>query len=207
MPLAPAINDCEYIKNLTGNQNRGAENTGYCFRKLEKNQYLSPSSDTTKALVFDAAFETPSGSNGVAGKVFLSRIVQKIADRLDKALKLSGIDPAAELERFGIPVIKDLPGVAGNLQDRYETNLTVSSSSNPTLFRNYTFITTDDDLCYGTWLVLEAHSRNTTGTDGMRPAIQVFDILESLGVGEPFERRWPPVKIRSDDDPLAALDG
>jgi len=35
-------------------------------------------------------------------------------------LKLSGIGPRAELERFGIPVIADLPGVGENLQDRYE---------------------------------------------------------------------------------------
>lgn len=32
-------------------------------------------------------------------------------------LKLSGIGPAAELESFSIPVIKDLPGVGTNLQD------------------------------------------------------------------------------------------
>ena len=35
-------------------------------------------------------------------------------------LMLSGIGPRAELERFGIPVIVDLPGVGENLQDRYE---------------------------------------------------------------------------------------
>lgn len=35
-------------------------------------------------------------------------------------LKLSGIGPAAELRRHGIEVVKDLPGVGENLQDRYE---------------------------------------------------------------------------------------
>ncbi|MFC5571158.1 GMC family oxidoreductase [Lysobacter yangpyeongensis] len=35
-------------------------------------------------------------------------------------LKLSGIGPRAELIRHGIPVVKDLPGVGENLQDRYE---------------------------------------------------------------------------------------
>ena len=35
-------------------------------------------------------------------------------------LMLSGIGPRAELERFGIPVLVDLPGVGENLQDRYE---------------------------------------------------------------------------------------
>jgi choline dehydrogenase len=35
-------------------------------------------------------------------------------------LKLSGIGPKEELERFRIPVRVDLPGVGTNLQDRYE---------------------------------------------------------------------------------------
>lgn len=35
-------------------------------------------------------------------------------------LMLSGIGPAAHLAKHGIPTIIDLPGVGGNLQDRYE---------------------------------------------------------------------------------------
>jgi choline dehydrogenase len=35
-------------------------------------------------------------------------------------LKLSGVGPRAELTRFGIDVVADLPGVGENLQDRYE---------------------------------------------------------------------------------------
>jgi choline dehydrogenase len=35
-------------------------------------------------------------------------------------LMLSGVGPRAELEKFTIPVIADLPGVGSNLQDRYE---------------------------------------------------------------------------------------
>jgi len=35
-------------------------------------------------------------------------------------LMLSGVGPRAELEKFGIPVVADLPGVGENLQDRYE---------------------------------------------------------------------------------------
>lgn len=38
-------------------------------------------------------------------------------------LKLSGIGPKEELERFGIRVRKDLPGVGTNLQDRYEVGV------------------------------------------------------------------------------------
>jgi choline dehydrogenase len=38
-------------------------------------------------------------------------------------LKLSGVGPRAELERFKIPVVVDLPGVGENLQDRYEVGV------------------------------------------------------------------------------------
>jgi len=38
-------------------------------------------------------------------------------------LKLSGVGPRAELERFGLPVVVDLPGVGENLQDRYEVGV------------------------------------------------------------------------------------
>jgi choline dehydrogenase len=38
-------------------------------------------------------------------------------------LKLSGVGPAAELKKFGIPVVKDLPGVGERLGDNYEGSL------------------------------------------------------------------------------------
>jgi choline dehydrogenase len=38
-------------------------------------------------------------------------------------LKLSGVGPREELERFGIDVVVDLPGVGENLQDRYEVGV------------------------------------------------------------------------------------
>ncbi|AGT08944.1 GMC family oxidoreductase [Paracoccus aminophilus] len=40
-----------------------------------------------------------------------------------KLLMLSGIGPAAELERHGIKVVQDLPGVGQNLQDHIEISL------------------------------------------------------------------------------------
>ena len=38
-------------------------------------------------------------------------------------LMLSGVGPRAQLEKFGIPVVADLPGVGENLQDRYEVGV------------------------------------------------------------------------------------
>ena len=45
-------------------------------------------------------------------------------------LKLSGIGPRKELNRHGIPVIQDLPGVGRNLQDRYEVGLSYKFKRN-----------------------------------------------------------------------------
>jgi choline dehydrogenase len=38
-------------------------------------------------------------------------------------LKLSGVGPRAELEKWGIPLVADVPGVGENLQDRYEVGV------------------------------------------------------------------------------------
>lgn len=65
-----------------------------------------------------AANTTP----GPKRRVLVSRevIVAGGAFNTPQLLKLSGVGPKDELESFGIPVVKDLPGVGTNLQDRYE---------------------------------------------------------------------------------------
>lgn len=44
-------------------------------------------------------------------------------------LKLSGVGPKEELEKFKIPVVVDLPGVGTNLADNYEAGLLATSNS------------------------------------------------------------------------------
>ena len=50
-------------------------------------------------------------------------IVSASAINSPKLLKLSGIGPGAELQRFGIPVVANRPGVGENLQDHLEIYL------------------------------------------------------------------------------------
>jgi len=49
-------------------------------------------------------------------------------------LKLSGIGPTEELRAFGIPIVKELPGVGENLQDHLEFYFQVASTKPITLF-------------------------------------------------------------------------
>jgi choline dehydrogenase-like flavoprotein len=69
-----------------------------------------------------SACPTPSREKGESAAVYASRevIVGGGAFNSPQLLMLSGIGPAQTLEKNGIPVRVDLPGVGRNLQDRYE---------------------------------------------------------------------------------------
>lgn len=69
--------------------------------------------------LYRASKKTGSAGSGTPGSAQASRevIVSGGTYNSPQILKLSGIGPAAELQKFGIPIIKDLPGVGTNLQD------------------------------------------------------------------------------------------
>jgi choline dehydrogenase len=71
------------------------------------------------------AHATPSGNPGERRQAFASRetILCGGAFNTPQLLMLSGIGPRQELERCGIEVRIDLPGVGKNLQDRYEVSV------------------------------------------------------------------------------------
>jgi choline dehydrogenase len=71
------------------------------------------------------AFAKPNGHAGTEHTVRVSRevILAGGAFNTPQLLMLSGIGAKAELERHGIPVRVDLPGVGKNLQDRYEVGI------------------------------------------------------------------------------------
>ncbi|MBC7931897.1 MAG: GMC family oxidoreductase N-terminal domain-containing protein [Rubrivivax sp.] len=60
-------------------------------------------------------------------------------------LKLSGVGPRAELEKFGIPLVADLPGVGENLQDRYEVGVITEFEKDFALLEGGTFGPPDPD--------------------------------------------------------------
>ncbi|RCI17265.1 hypothetical protein L249_3319 [Ophiocordyceps polyrhachis-furcata BCC 54312] len=66
-------------------------------------------------------------------------------------LKLSGIGPRAELERLGIPVRVNLPGVGTNMQDRYETTIVAENPSNFILTEKCTWLDSPSDPCLAKW--------------------------------------------------------
>jgi choline dehydrogenase-like flavoprotein len=67
----------------------------------------------------------PSTSDGEEHTVYVSRevILSGGAFNTPQLLMLSGIGPKAELDKHGIKVRVDLPGVGTNLQDRYEVGI------------------------------------------------------------------------------------
>lgn len=71
------------------------------------------------------AHAVPSAADGERREVHATRevILAGGAFNTPQLLMLSGIGPRAVLERFGIPVRVDLPGVGSNLQDRYEVGV------------------------------------------------------------------------------------
>ncbi len=75
------------------------------------------------------------GLKGNVTQIFAKKevIVSGGAFNSPQILKLSGIGPAAELKKFGIPVVKDLPGVGENMADNYEGGIIVLANGNHTL--------------------------------------------------------------------------
>jgi choline dehydrogenase len=75
----------------------------------------------------------PSGSAGERRQVTASRevILCGGAFNTPQLLMLSGIGPRQTLERHGIPVRVDLPGVGQNLQDRYEVGVVNRMTQDP----------------------------------------------------------------------------
>ncbi|TKX26088.1 GMC oxidoreductase-like protein 2 [Elsinoe australis] len=82
-----------------------------------------------------------SGGSGTPGSINATKevIISGGAFNTPQILKLSGIGPAAELRKFNIPVVKDLPGVGTNMQDRYEIPVNVKQQRDFSILKGCTF--------------------------------------------------------------------
>lgn len=84
-----------------------------------------------------------AGSGGEGERIRLSARREVIlcagAFNTPQLLKLSGIGPRAELEKHGIAVRMELPGVGENLQDRYEVTVVSRMRGDFALMKGMTF--------------------------------------------------------------------
>ncbi|KKK12537.1 hypothetical protein AOCH_000058 [Aspergillus ochraceoroseus] len=90
---------------------------------------------------------------GTPGSVYAKKevILSTGTFNTPQLLKLSGIGPKAELAKWNITTLVDLPGVGKNLQDRYETTLIGKSPTAFVLTEKCTFLETFPDPCYDDW--------------------------------------------------------
>ncbi|KAF5024499.1 hypothetical protein F66182_3439 [Fusarium sp. NRRL 66182] len=95
-----------------------------------------------------------TGAAGKPGSAKASRevIVAGGVYNTPQLLKLSGVGPAKELRKFGIPVISNLPGVGTNLQDHYEISVQGNTPRDFPALDGCTFgLFTDQDPCLDRW--------------------------------------------------------
>lgn len=106
------------------------------------------------AHLYRASPLSSSSNTGTPGTATASRevIVSGGTYNSPQLLKLSGVGPADELRRFGIPVVVDLPGVGTNLQDHYEISVQGRIPSNFSILDGCTFgFFGQRDPCLARW--------------------------------------------------------
>lgn len=88
----------------------------------------------------------PTGSDGTPGQIKVSRevILAGGAFNTPQTLMLSGVGPREDLDKFGVPVVVDLPGVGKNLQDRYEVGVVSQMHRDFNILEGATFKAPDE---------------------------------------------------------------
>jgi choline dehydrogenase len=113
------------------------------------------------------------GTAGTPGSVKASRevIVAGGTYNSPQLLKLSGVGPAEELQKFNIPVIADVPGVGTNLQDHYEINVQGKAQSNFSALDGCTFGAGASDPCVDRWQNSVLGNRGIYASPGLGAAM------------------------------------
>ncbi|EAQ88466.1 hypothetical protein CHGG_05085 [Chaetomium globosum CBS 148.51] len=115
-----------------------------------------------------------SARAGTPGSATASRevIVSGGTYNSPQILQLSGVGPAAELARFGIPLVADLPGVGTNLQDHYETAVTAKVPKDWPALKGCTFqFNNTHDACLDRWQNPVLGDRGTYASAGLSVAM------------------------------------
>jgi choline dehydrogenase len=131
---------------------------------------------------------------GEKGSVTATRevILSAGAFNTPQILKLSGVGPKDELERFGIKIVKELPGVGTNLQDRYEVPVIGQAPSKLALLNGCTFLEGDHDPCLERWENLPLGiGKGVYATNGVALAITKKAKTSANGNADIFIAGWP----------------
>lgn len=147
---------------------------------------------------------------GIPGSATASRevIVAGGSYNSPQLLKLSGVGPAAELQKFGIAVVKDLPGVGSNLQDHYEVAVQGETDSDFAVLDGCTFDTQQPDKCLETWEAgTAAITRGTYVSNGFVAAMFIKSSqspdnnYDEFGFGGPvnFRGYFPGYSVNATD--------
>lgn len=131
---------------------------------------------------------------GTPGTVAATRevILSAGAFNSPQILKLSGVGPKAELDQFNITVVKDLPGVGTNLQDRYEVPVVGQAPSKISLLNGCTFLEGDHDPCLEKWEDLPLGiGKGVYATNGVALAITKKTESSANGNADLLIAGWP----------------
>lgn len=104
--------------------------------------------------LYRASPRSGTAGKGTPGSVKASRevVVAGGVYNSPQLLMLSGVGPADELQRVGIDVVKNLPGVGTNLQDHYETAVQGHIPGNYSALEGCTFgFNGQEDPCLKRW--------------------------------------------------------
>lgn len=153
MSFADVRMNC-HVTKVTFNKANPPRATGVEFLD---GQYLYKASPKSRGAKGTKGSATASQEVIVAGGTYNS----------PQLLKLSGVGPKAELQKFKIPVVADRPGVGTNLQDHYEINVQGKAPSNFSALDGCTFGNSQPDACLDRWQTSVAGNRGIYASPGL----------------------------------------